>query len=282
MKKKKAILIILLGILIVIITSCIPEKSYDINITTIGNGTYSIDPDKDSYKAGESVIITAIPNEFYKFSHWSGDVDSTDNPLKIKITKEMNILANFDSKFWKFETRSYIYSSPAIGSDGTIYVGSDDGKLYAINPDGSEKWFFEANGAISSSPAIGNDGTIYVGSYRGNLYAINPDGSEKWSFYNYYSSISSSPAIGSDGTIYVGSDDGKLYAINPNGSEKWFFEANGAIYSSPAIGSDGTIYVGSNDGKLYAIEGDSEGLADSPWPKFGKNNRNTGNYNDSE
>ncbi len=48
------------------------------------------------------------------------------------------------------------------------------------------------------------------------------------------------------------------------------------------MGSDGTIYVGSGDGKLYAIEGNSGGLADSPWPKFGKNNRNTGNYNDSE
>lgn len=64
--------------------------------------------------------------------------------------------------------------------------------------------------------------------------------------------------------------------------KKWSFETGGYIGSSPAIGQDGTIYVGSGDGKLYAIEGNSGGLADSPWPKFGKNNRNTGNYNDSE
>jgi len=64
--------------------------------------------------------------------------------------------------------------------------------------------------------------------------------------------------------------------------KKWSFETEDYVGSSPAIGSDGTIYVGSGDGKLYAIEGNSGGLADSPWPKFGKNNRNTGNYNDSE
>ena len=33
---------------------------------------------------------------------------------------------------WEFETGGNVYSSPAIGSDGTVYVGSLDNKLYAI------------------------------------------------------------------------------------------------------------------------------------------------------
>jgi len=33
---------------------------------------------------------------------------------------------------WEFETGDWVYSSPAIGSDGTVYVGSHDKKLYAI------------------------------------------------------------------------------------------------------------------------------------------------------
>jgi len=36
---------------------------------------------------------------------------------------------------WEFETGFYVPSSPAIGSDGTVYVGSEDGKLYAIKTD---------------------------------------------------------------------------------------------------------------------------------------------------
>ena len=33
---------------------------------------------------------------------------------------------------WEFETGNEVLSSPAISSDGTVYVGSNDNKLYAI------------------------------------------------------------------------------------------------------------------------------------------------------
>ena len=36
---------------------------------------------------------------------------------------------------WEFKTGGYVNSSPAIGSDGTVYVGSWDNKLYAIKTD---------------------------------------------------------------------------------------------------------------------------------------------------
>lgn len=62
------------------------------------------------------------------------------------------------------------------------------------------------------------------------------------------------------------------------GTLKWRFKTGREVYSSPAIGQDGTIYVGSWDGNLYAIASDSEGLANSPWPKFRGNLRNTGRF----
>jgi outer membrane protein assembly factor BamB len=153
---------------------------------------------------------------------------------------------------WSFITGDTVRSSPVIGSDGTIYFGSYDYKLYAINSDGTEKWNFITEGVVGSSPTIDSDGTIYVGSDDDKLYAINPDGTKKWSFTTS-SDVTSSPAIGPDGMIYVGSWDNKLYAINPNGTEKWNFATGRYVHSSPAIGSDGTIYVGSYDGKFYAI-----------------------------
>ena len=39
------------------------------------------------------------------------------------------------AKLWEFKTGGRVDSSPAIGSDGTVYVGSDDHKLYAIKTD---------------------------------------------------------------------------------------------------------------------------------------------------
>jgi outer membrane protein assembly factor BamB len=160
----------------------------------------------------------------------------------------------FGSLKWTFKTERGISSSPVVSSDGTIYVGSKDHYLYAIEPSGDLKWKFDVCDEVYSSPAIGYDGTIYVGSYGKNLTAINSDGALKWKFLTL-GRVSSSPAIGSDGTIYFGSEDNILYAVNSDGFLKWeFLTGDDIIWSSPAIGSDGTIYVGSYDDCLYAVD----------------------------
>ncbi len=157
---------------------------------------------------------------------------------------------------WKSHTNNSVYSSPAIGSDGTVYIGSQDNNVYALNPtDGSVKWKCPTGGFVnSSSPAIGADGTVYVGSEDNNVYALNPtDGSVKWK-YPTGGPVDSSPAIGADGTVYVGSNDNYVYALNPtDGSVKWKYPTGGSVVSSPAIGADGTVYVGSDDDYVYAL-----------------------------
>ncbi|BAU26527.1 outer membrane protein assembly factor BamB [Aneurinibacillus soli] len=162
---------------------------------------------------------------------------------------------NMPETKWEFLTGGNINSSPAIASDGTIYIGSNDGNLYAIKPDGTKKWEFLTGGSINSSPTIASDGTIYIGSNDGKLYAINPDGTKKWEFL-IGSSIYSSPTIAADGTIYIGSNNGSLYAIDGKGTKKWEFPTGDIIKSSPAIAADGTIYIGSYDKKIYAIKPD--------------------------
>jgi outer membrane protein assembly factor BamB len=153
-----------------------------------------------------------------------------------------------------------LFSSPAVEPSGTIYVGSTDGILYAVAPNGIIEWRYETGDQIVASPAIGSDGTIYVGSSDRQLYAINPDGTLKW-VYPTKSILSSSPAIATDGTIYVAGTYldglficgdppnpvqlGALYAVNPNGTSKWSTTLSGPVNSSPVIASDGTIYIGS-------------------------------------
>jgi outer membrane protein assembly factor BamB len=175
-------------------------------------------------------------------------------------------ITNLGTLKWRYHTSDFreIKSSPAIGSDGTIYFGSLNDTLYALNPDGTLKWAYSTNGDIYSSPAIGQDGTIYFGSYDNYLYALKPDGSLKWR-YDAGTSVHTSPAIGSDGTIYFGQMVGEYYpgyfnALNPDGTLKWQYPTDCDIYSSPSIGQDGTIYFGTwsreNDIYLYAFNTD--------------------------
>lgn len=157
---------------------------------------------------------------------------------------------------WTFATNWFVHSSPAIASDGTIYVGAYDDGFYAINPDGTQKWYYPLPGdGFTASPAIGNDGTVYVGGHDRQLYAFNPDGSVRWT-YPVDGALGSSPTIAPDGTVYVGCADSNVYAVNADGSLKWSYATQDLVRSSPALDLAGTIYVGSRDNRLYALRPD--------------------------
>ena len=65
-----------------------------------------------------------------------------------------------------------IPSSALVSSDGIIYYGSNDEKVFALNSSGTLKWELMVTGLVSTSPAMGFGGNIYVGTESGYLYAI--------------------------------------------------------------------------------------------------------------
>ncbi len=144
--------------------------------------------------------------------------------------------------------------SPAIGPDGSMYIGDEIGYGYALNPDLSRRWRNDLGLVkVTSSPAIGADGAVYLHTDDGFLHGFYPDGTPKWRAAVPGESYSSA-AIGADGTIYIGSEDGHLYAISPvDGSIKWKFATDGGIYASPAIGRDGILYFGTLGGRFFAL-----------------------------
>jgi PGF-CTERM protein len=72
---------------------------------------------------------------------------------------------------WNYTTGSEVYSSPAV-ANGTVYVGSSDSNVYALNAStGKLTWSFTTGDWVLSSPAVAN-GVVYVGSVDGNVYAI--------------------------------------------------------------------------------------------------------------
>ncbi len=66
-----------------------------INTSVIGGGQITKSPDQEDYAVDSEVELTAIPDGGYVFEGWSGDVESTDNPLTVTLTSNMNITANF-------------------------------------------------------------------------------------------------------------------------------------------------------------------------------------------
>src|SRR6266487_4416200 len=143
-------------------------------------------------------------------------------------------------------------SSPAV-TNGMVYIGSFDHKVYAFDAaTGRRVWATPTQDTIYSSPAVAN-GAVYIGSADNNVYALNAlSGHILWTLPTG-GVVGSSPAV-VDGVVYIGSSDHKMYALNASsGHVIWTFPTGSNINSSPAV-ADGVVYFGSYDHKMYAID----------------------------
>jgi eukaryotic-like serine/threonine-protein kinase len=137
-----------------------------------------------------------------------------------------------------FKTEGKIWSSPTV-SQGTVYIGSFDKKLYALDAaTGAKKWEFLAGGAIISSPVIGGD-TAYFGSFDRSFYAVDASsGNLKWVFEANHGFWAAPLVVGGD--VYAPSLDGKVYVFNGTSGQKIAeIDLKDPISSSPVlVGND--------------------------------------------
>ena len=155
---------------------------------------------------------------------------------------------------------SPIESSP-VGQGTTVYVGADNGDLYAVSSKTkSILWSTPLGGPVTSTPAL--SGTTVVVGAGNNVYGVDAGtGAVLWTAVTG-GTVSSSPAIANN-VVYVGSGDGNLYAYPLSCSAictpLWSATTAGGIASSPAL-ADGLAVVGSDDGNLYAFDTSTHAL----------------------
>ncbi|MGO8872687.1 MAG: PQQ-binding-like beta-propeller repeat protein, partial [Acidimicrobiales bacterium] len=83
----------------------------------------------------------------------------------------------YGDKPWSYATGNSIFSTPVIGGDGTVYVGSADDYFYAVSPSGKLDWRLKTGHLIDSAAVLGNDGapassTVTFGSGDEYIYHL--------------------------------------------------------------------------------------------------------------
>jgi outer membrane protein assembly factor BamB len=166
----------------------------------------------------------------------------------------------------KFETDGSIVGSVALYGD-TLFVGSSDGRLYALDLNLKERWRFETEGKIWSTPVV-DQGVVYIASADHNLYAIDAEsGNEVWRFETD-AAIMSTPLVANE-TVYIGGCDRKFYAVKAATERERLDAASGAAptvreftsvfegarnwFWTQALYYNGEIWVGSLDHKVYVL-----------------------------
>jgi outer membrane protein assembly factor BamB/tRNA A-37 threonylcarbamoyl transferase component Bud32 len=153
---------------------------------------------------------------------------------------------------WKFQTGDEVRSSPVV-HDGTLYIGSYDAKLYALEArTGRQQWAFTTEGGICGTPAVWRN-YVLIGSEDFNVYGVQAaNGQEAWT-YRTWEQVRSSPRVHGE-ALYIGSDDGFMHALEPrNGRPLWKFRAWRPVRSSAAY-AEGLVYFGSDDERIYAVD----------------------------
>lgn len=158
-------------------------------------------------------------------------------------------------------------NAAALGADGTLYVHSDEGRLFAYTDQGTSvalKWSTVIPGNSYASAVIAADGTIYIGSDDSastlpihRLFALNPaTGAVKWTFAAD-NPIYTAPALDAAGNLYFGTlNSGRLYSLTSAGTLRWSYRgATLGMSSSPALSPGGhTVYFAGYDGLLHAVD----------------------------
>jgi hypothetical protein len=70
--------------------------AFSLTVTVTGNGSVTINPDKEDYGAGEVVVLTAVPDAGYYFAYWETDLTGSTNPASLTMNANKVVNAVFN------------------------------------------------------------------------------------------------------------------------------------------------------------------------------------------
>ena len=230
-----------------------------------------------SSRAMESVTPPPRPEDWHTFMH---DLGFSGISPDQSLTPPLELL-------WKFKTGGPLHASPVI-ANGTLYIGSTDGKLYALDAkQWGIKWVFDAGDAIRySATVLGN--RVYFSARNNKVYALEANTGEKlWEFKT--KSWMDAPPIVVDDKVYIGAFRSNIYLLNARTGElearrertvrirnieygcvNGVFrpvrpEHNAKVWRDRTVGSEsypvtanGTVYIGARDGRIHGFDSMSQ------------------------
>lgn len=194
------------------------------------------------------------PDGLVRLINWEGVAMALDARGEVRWRVDLGA-----SGFW---------SSPSLGSFGTLYTAGESRRLLAISPAGRVLWFHPLQGLVRNGfIALSPTGQILVPTMRG-VEAVSPDGSLAWLHrLPANDQLQASLAISRDGDVLFGTVTGQVFALNAQGQERWrlaprpseMSPASGAVFHSavviaaPVAGRP-RAYLGSMSGDVYCLE----------------------------
>jgi outer membrane protein assembly factor BamB len=156
-----------------------------------------------------------------------------------------------------------VTAAPTLSSDGTLYLASESGKLFALDHSGNLHWASgDTKHKLLTPPALGEGATLYATDEYSDVFAFSPgiQANYTWDLVTFDYSVKkdavllggdpnsnrlryTAPAVGPDGTLYL-VHESWLYQISPSGGIEHYSQYYGGTPGFPALGPSGNVYIG--------------------------------------
>lgn len=134
-------------------------------------------------------------------------------------------------------------------SNGKLFAGGSDGKIYSFDGrNGEARWYYDYGAPFNSQPVVAGS-HVYIGCEDGNLLALDESTGKLLWHYRTKGAVRGPVANGND-LIYFGSGDGYVYAVNAqNGRLIWRKRTGAGVQAVVRAGEE--LVVASLDNFVY-------------------------------
>lgn len=158
------------------ITGDFNPTGYHLNISINGEGNVSLDPNQASYANGTELTATALAEPGYRFTHWSGDLNGTENPTQLIMDSNKTIIANFEQLTYNLTIITVGNGTTTPQPGNYTHLGGTEILLSSNPQSGFDFNYWDCNGELTLSSqkrlTLTNDTTI-------TAYFVNPQTSNK-------------------------------------------------------------------------------------------------------
>jgi outer membrane protein assembly factor BamB len=152
---------------------------------------------------------------------------------------------------WAAELNERVYGTPIVTAKGTVYVGSDSKRLYAIDAAGKTQWRFDAEDEVDTAGLISASDLIVFGAGK-HLFGLRSDGTSAFRT-EVRGKVFGSPALLPSGSIVFGAQDNRVYGVSASGGQLFAVDLGGDVDGAPAVADDGSFFVGTDQEEVVHL-----------------------------
>jgi outer membrane protein assembly factor BamB len=222
----------------------------------------SVDANSNIYVGDESGTLYSVSsNGYQRWTFRANDAVygaaaiSRDLVYFTSLDSHLYCLDTTGKEHWRCYLGDELYSTPAVGGNGMLYVATDKGQVVAVSPAGKVVWRHKTGDEIAGSLTIGAGGFVYAAG--DSVYCFEPGGRKRWAYGAPEGDFFYASVVGDDsGRAYVGNMDGFLYCIGPDGRQLWRAPApeGDEIRSEVVMDAGRSLYFGTDGDFLCRMQ----------------------------